>query len=58
MYAIRSYYDPGWVKTDMGGPAAEISTAQSVAGLTARFAALNVETTGCFETYDGTPIPF
>jgi NAD(P)-dependent dehydrogenase (short-subunit alcohol dehydrogenase family) len=51
-------YHPGWVKTEMGGPAAEISTAQSVAGLAQRFAALDVSTTGCFESYDGTAIPF
>ncbi len=51
-------YHPGWVQTEMGGPAAEITTAQSVAGLSARFAALSVETTGCFESYDGTAIPF
>lgn len=51
-------YHPGWVKTEMGGPEAEITTAQSVAGLTTRFAALSVATTGCFESYDGTAIPF
>jgi len=51
-------YHPGWVKTEMGGPAAEITTAESVTGLTERFAALSVATTGCFETYDGTTIPF
>ena len=51
-------YHPGWVQTEMGGPQAEISVAQSVAGLVARFDALNMETTGCFESYDGNPIPF
>lgn len=51
-------YHPGSVKTTMGGAQAEISPAQSVAGLSARFAALNLETTGCFENYDGEAIPF
>jgi NAD(P)-dependent dehydrogenase (short-subunit alcohol dehydrogenase family) len=46
-------YHPGWVQTDMGGDAAAITVDQSVAGLTARFAELNMETTGCFETWDG-----
>lgn len=46
-------YHPGWVQTDMGGSAAEISTDQAVQGLTKRFDALSLETTGCFETWDG-----
>lgn len=46
-------YHPGWVVTDMGGAAANISTAQSAAGLTARFDALSLETTGVFENWDG-----
>lgn len=48
-------YHPGWVQTDMGGGAADITTDEAVCGLVARFEALNLETTGCFETWDGRP---
>lgn len=51
-------YHPGWVQTDMGGAGASITVAQSANGLVARFAHLSLATTGCFETYDGTPHPF
>jgi NAD(P)-dependent dehydrogenase (short-subunit alcohol dehydrogenase family) len=51
-------YHPGWVRTDMGGSAAAIDTAQSAAGLTARFAALDIASTGCFETWDGQAHPY
>lgn len=51
-------YHPGWVQTDMGGDAAAITVAESVAGLTARFEALSLETTGCFETWDGRAHPY
>ena len=50
-------YHPGWVSTDMGGNAAAVTPEDSAAGLIQRFDALSVETTGCFETYDGTPHP-
>ena len=46
-------YHPGWVKTDMGGESADITIEASVAGLAARFDALGLENTGCFETWDG-----
>ncbi len=48
-------YHPGWVKTDMGGSAADIHVDQAVAGLMERFDALSLDSTGCFETYDGKP---
>lgn len=51
-------YHPGWVQTDMGGETAEITTAQSVDGLVSRFNALSIDTTGCFETWDGRQHPF
>ncbi|MHA6263682.1 SDR family NAD(P)-dependent oxidoreductase [Arenibacterium sp. CAU 1754] len=46
-------YHPGWVQTDMGGGAADIDVGTAAQGLTARFADLSLETTGCFETWDG-----
>lgn len=46
-------FDPGWVRTDMGGAEADISLSQSVDGLVQRFADLTLATTGCFLTWDG-----
>ncbi len=51
-------YHPGWVQTDMGGAAADITVEQSASGLADRFAALSLDTTGCFETWDGRAHPF
>jgi len=51
-------YHPGWVQTDMGGSGADITVEQSASGLTERFTALDLATTGCFETWDGTTHPF
>ena len=51
-------YHPGWVKTEMGGGAADITVGPSASGLMSRFDALSMETTGCFETYAGEPYPF
>jgi NAD(P)-dependent dehydrogenase (short-subunit alcohol dehydrogenase family) len=48
-------YHPGWVKTDMGGDAGDITVDASADGLLARFDALSMDTTGCFETWDGRP---
>ena len=42
-------YHPGWVRTDMGGGAAEIGTEEGGhGGLVARFDALTLGSTGCF----------
>ncbi|MEO0682555.1 MAG: SDR family NAD(P)-dependent oxidoreductase [Pseudomonadota bacterium] len=51
-------YHPGWVRTDMGSQAADISVEQSAAGLLARFDALGPETTGVFESFDGAPLAY
>lgn len=48
-------YHPGWVQTDMGSAAAEITVEEAVAGLVARFDALDLTRTGIFETWDGRP---
>ncbi len=48
-------YHPGWVRTDMGGKAAEIPVAKAVAGLAARFDDLSMASTGCFLNWEGSP---
>ncbi len=50
-------YHPGWVKTDMGGDGGDITVAESASGLVKRFEALDLDTTGRFETWDGRAHP-
>ncbi len=51
-------YHPGWVQTDMGGQGADVTPTQSAQGLAQCFARLSLQTTGCFENYDGTAAAF
>ena len=49
---------PGWVKTDMGGSNAEISTKESVAQMFDTLLNLKAEDSGRFIDIDGTDIPW
>lgn len=51
-------YHPGWVSTDMGGGSAPTTPQASAAGLIQRFDALDLTSTGCFETFEGQPHPY
>jgi NAD(P)-dependent dehydrogenase (short-subunit alcohol dehydrogenase family) len=51
-------YHPGWVRTDMGSDAADLSIDEAVEGLVARFDALDLKNTGAFLTWDGRPHPY
>ncbi|MBV2360377.1 SDR family oxidoreductase [Thalassococcus sp. CAU 1522] len=51
-------YHPGWVRTDMGGGAADISVDEAARGLADRLNALSLVNTGCFETWDGRAHPY
>ena len=48
---------PGYVKTDMGGPNAEITPAESAAGIYQVMANLNLESSGGFFKWNGEPHP-
>ncbi len=47
---------PGWVQTDMGGKGADITTAQSVAGIVELADRLDMSLSAQFRNYDGSPI--
>ena len=49
---------PGWVKTDMGGPNAEISARESVARLFDIMLKLEENDSGRFIDIDGSDIPW
>ena len=51
-------FHPGWVKTDMGGPGAELEVDVSVTGMRITLAGLSKADNGKFLNYDGTPLPW
>ena len=50
--------NPGWVKTDMGGPAARLTPEQSVTALRRLIANLSPSDSGKFFNYDGNEYPW
>lgn len=46
---------PGWVKTDMGGPDADITVDESASGIVATVEKLDLSTTGSFWKWNGEP---
>jgi NAD(P)-dependent dehydrogenase (short-subunit alcohol dehydrogenase family) len=51
-------FNPGWVKTDMGGPNAMISVEQSVTGMRQVIGKLTLADSGKFLGYEGNIIPW
>ena len=50
--------DPGWVKTDMGGPNAQLTVEQSISGMRKVLDSLTPADTGKFYRYDGATLPW
>ncbi len=49
---------PGWVRTDMGGPEAPVSIAESAAGLKEQIEKLDLSSSGTFRNFKGETHPF
>jgi NAD(P)-dependent dehydrogenase (short-subunit alcohol dehydrogenase family) len=50
--------NPGWVKTDMGGPNAKLSAAESIAAMRRVIARIGPNESGRFFNYDGSEYPW
>lgn len=55
LIAVR-VVDPGWARTDMGGPNATVEVSDAAAGIHARAWELNMTSTGSFVDYRGTTV--
>ena len=55
---IVTSFHPGWVRTDMGGANATLSTKESASSLIRCFEGLKIENTGKFFNYDGSLMNF
>lgn len=51
-------FNPGWVRTDMGGQQADLSPQESVSALRESFAKLTTEDAGRFIDYNGSALPW
>ncbi|MEO7371860.1 MAG: SDR family oxidoreductase [Ilumatobacteraceae bacterium] len=49
---------PGWVRSDMGGPSADLDPAEAAAGITRLVGELTLAETGSFYQWDGTIHPW
>jgi NAD(P)-dependent dehydrogenase (short-subunit alcohol dehydrogenase family) len=51
-------FHPGWVRTDMGGPGALITTEESVSAMRSKIGTLHASDSGKFFNFDGRPLPW
>jgi NAD(P)-dependent dehydrogenase (short-subunit alcohol dehydrogenase family) len=50
--------DPGWVRTDMGGPEAELEPAESIRGMIRVLEGLSIADSGKYLSYNGAELPW
>jgi NAD(P)-dependent dehydrogenase (short-subunit alcohol dehydrogenase family) len=55
---ITIMLDPGWVKTDMGGPNAHITPEESIGGMLPLIDSLSMDDSGGFFNYSGPTVPW